>query len=180
MSSISGTDRLKFLAGTLFGTGLLPKAPGTAGSLVSLIAAYVLYSLIHPDPDPSVETEFPFRFPTHFQVGYFLLLTLLSALGVLWSAEMCENKWGKDPGPMVLDEAAGQLLVLSAIPLSGQPQDDWILLLTALLTFRLFDILKPLGIRSSQQFNGGFGILIDDIIAALYAILVIHLLMFFI
>ncbi len=171
---------LKVWIGTLAGIGFFPKAPGTVGSFITLILSYSLYLWMHPEIGSDQDSTSWIGQPEFFQVLFFTFLTLLSSLGVLWSADACEHKWGKDPSPVILDEAAGQLLLLVAIPLSGKLTEDWILLLGAFIGFRFFDIVKPLGIRSLQQLNGGFGILIDDLVAALYAIFVIVGLTFFI
>lgn len=172
--------RGKFIVATLAGTGFFPKAPGTVGSLVSLIMAYSLFHWLYPGNFPPEESNTLLRLPELSQTVYVLILVIMSSLGVLWSAEACEQRWGKDPAPVVLDETAGQLLILAAVPLSGNLSEDWIVLGAAFLAFRFFDILKPFKIRSLQQFNGGFGILIDDLAAAIYAIPVVYLVTLFI
>lgn len=81
---------------------------------------------------------------------------------------MFEQVYGKDPGPMVMDEFAGQTLTFYLITFTGTSA-DLILISTGFLLFRLLDIYKPLGINNVQKLKGGMGILLDDLIAGLYA-----------
>ncbi|MCC5927561.1 MAG: phosphatidylglycerophosphatase A [Bacteroidetes bacterium] len=141
--------RLKYWTGTGLGSGLLPKAPGTWGSLFSLIPASItLHFLGWP--------------------GLVILLAMFLASG-FWSAGWFETTHGKDPSIFVMDEWAGQVLPLFIIPL--YPEINPILLVTfSFLLFRLFDITKPLGIDSIQNLPGAAGVMLDDILAGLYAL----------
>ncbi|MGB9149223.1 MAG: phosphatidylglycerophosphatase A [Burkholderiales bacterium] len=133
-----------------FGSGLSPKAPGTFGSLLG-VGFYFLLA--------------PF-FPSS---AIFILLVLLFALGV-WACDRTGRDLGvADHGGMVWDEIVAMMLVLSFTPLSV----FWYVLAFAL--FRLFDIWKPFPIGLlEKEFKGGFGVMIDDIMAAIYAIGVIR------
>ena len=72
-----------------------------------------------------------------------------------------------------VDETVGQLI--SLLPLCGGPQSaPWWLILVSLALFRLFDIFKPLGIRAMERFPGGFGMMADDILAAIYAACIVE------
>jgi phosphatidylglycerophosphatase A len=93
-----------------------------------------------------------------------------------WSASAATTKWGKDPAQMVIDEWAGFGLALSAMfewfPIKIESFDwsdaispELTVFICAFALFRLFDIIKPLGIARLQQFNGALGILIDDLAA---------------
>ena len=165
------------------GIGRFPVAPGTFASFITLAITTSIWAWISPlqaqiDPNEGFLSN-PI-YPEPLQILFFLGLSVLSSAGVLWSADECEKKWGKDPSSVVLDEAAGQLLIPAFLPLSGQFESDLLLLILAFSLFRLFDILKPFGIRSLQQINGGIGILIDDLIAGVYSLLLILLLTLFI
>lgn len=84
------------------------------------------------------------------------------------AAERIEGR--KDPGAFVLDEAAGQLVALAALPPVGLGE-----VLFAFAAFRLFDIVKPFPARRWERLRGGFGIALDDIVAGFYAALALHL-----
>jgi phosphatidylglycerophosphatase A len=151
-------NSLKYLFGTGFYSGLIPKAPGTAGSLaVLLIIAGIIYA----------------------QFYLFLILILIgSCLISLWVASYFEEQFGEDPGRMVIDEWAGQSLTFIAISFTGDLKFDFIILIAGFILFRFFDILKPLGINKLQKYKGGAGILGDDLLAGLYALICLKTLIF--
>jgi phosphatidylglycerophosphatase A len=97
---------------------------------------------------------------------------ILVVLGV-WSAGKMEDKWGKDSYRIVIDEAAGMCLSLLFIPVR------WQYLAIGLLLFRFFDIVKPLYIRKMEQLNGGWGVMMDDLLAGLYSNLALHVIVLF-
>ncbi|MEX2601952.1 MAG: phosphatidylglycerophosphatase A [Balneolaceae bacterium] len=148
-------NRLKAATATLFGAGLIPVAPGTWGSLFSLI-------LIYPAAILGGTTG-------------LLAVAVAGSLLTLWSAGYAEKKWGPDPSKMVIDELSGLALVYLMIPFTGDPGTDLIPLFGGFLLFRLFDIRKPFGINRLQHFPSGFGILLDDLGAGLYACFVLHI-----
>lgn len=91
----------------------------------------------------------------------------VTALG-LWAAGRVERMvGGKDPGVIVIDEVAGMMLSVLFLPRT------WPVLLTAFCLFRLFDVWKPFPARQSQVITGGVGVMIDDLIAGLYALAVV-------
>lgn len=152
---------LKFLFGVLFGAGLLPKAPGTWGSLFFLPIIYFI--------------------SLHFgSITGISCLVILTSILSLWSAPESVSRFGDDPGQFVMDEAAGQTTAFFLIPFSGYIAYDLSLLTLGFLLFRVFDILKPLGINQLQKLSGSFGILADDILAGVYACIILHCLIFFI
>ena len=136
-----------------FGAGLSPVMPGTVGTLVGLPLAWGLMRL------PSVWC----------QVGSALVMVLV-AIPVCGAAERIIG--GKDPGSIVADEYL--TLPITVIGLSS----PWVLL-SGFLLHRLFDIVKPPPIRQLQHIHGGFGIVIDDVLAALLALGCNHLLFHF-
>jgi len=133
-----------------FGTGLVPKAPGTVGTLLGLPLFWLIVA---------VAPDLPNR---------VILLIAAFLLGV-WACGRTGRALGvADHGGMVWDEIAAFALVLLFTPAGWQ----WIAVAFAL--FRLFDILKPWPIRlADTRLKGGFGVMFDDLLAALYAIAVI-------
>lgn len=137
------------LLATWFGAGLVPGAPGTWGSLAALPCAWV------------IETAGCHR-------ALAAAAALCFALG-WWAAGTVARASGRtDPGFIVIDEVAAQWLVLLAAPL------DWRAYIAAFLLFRVFDIAKPWPIRRiEQRVQGGLGIMLDDVGAALYALVLL-------
>lgn len=132
-----------------FGAGLMPVAPGTWGTLLAL----PVFLLVSPRLDP---------------LEFLLMLAVLFALGV-WACEVTGRAIGAaDHGGMVWDEIVAFLLVLFFVPATLPWQA------AAFLLFRLFDILKPPPIRHyDQALKGGFGVMLDDLIAASYSLFVL-------
>ncbi len=132
------------LVATLGGTGLVPKAPGTMGALVAL----------------------PFAWLCARAGGPLALIAAACLLFVVgwWAAAIVARKLGDDPQIVVVDEAAGQFLTLAAAPL-----DLWHFA-AGFALFRLFDIAKPWPVGwADRNIHGGFGIMFDDTLAAIYA-----------
>ena len=141
---------------TSFGAGFLPVAPGTWGALVAIIIWLPFY-IWCPGIPALVVT---------------LVLTLFFTVAGTWASSVSERYWGKDPVAACVDETVGQLI--SLLPLCGGPHEaPWWLIIVSLALFRFFDIFKPLGIRSMERFPGGFGMMADDILSALYAVIVL-------
>ncbi len=133
------------LLATWFGSGLLPKAPGTWGSLVALPFAAVIAALAGP-------------------WGLLAASALISGLG-LWAAGVYAAHSGtEDPPSVVVDEVAGQWLALVPVAL------DLRLYAVAFLAFRVFDIFKVWPARLiDRRLKGGTGIVLDDLVAGAYA-----------
>jgi phosphatidylglycerophosphatase A len=89
-------------------------------------------------------------------------LVIIFFLGVV-VANVVEKEWGHDSNRVVIDEVQGVLTALFLAPA------DWRYALAALMLFRFFDILKPLGIRKMEAFPGGWGVMLDDLLAGLYS-----------
>jgi len=136
---------------TIFGAGYFPIAPGTFTSILAVLLIYFL------------------------QPG-FIILTILGAvtflLGVTLSHEI-EKYDGTDPGHVVIDEVCGQWLTFILIA-----QTSWLIFLAGLILFRFFDILKPLGINKLQKLHGGWGIMLDDVVAGICSNLILQILIF--
>ena len=133
-----------------FGSGLIHPAPGTWGSLAGTMLGVILLSLLG--------------------VKIFLIFTALCfLLGCYLCQKTTADMGVHDHGSIVWDEFVGVFIVLAAIPsLSWQ----WIVATFAL--FRFFDILKPFPIRYfDEKLESGFGIMVDDVLAAIYAVIVV-------
>ncbi len=132
----------------MFGAGYSPVASGTVGSLVTAVALWLL-----PLTRPRM----------------VVALVVVTVLGI-WAGSRVERALGrKDPGVIVIDEVAGMLLsvVLLPLPLSIP------VLVAAFLLFRLFDIWKPFPARESQALTGGMGVMVDDLIAGFYTLVLV-------
>jgi phosphatidylglycerophosphatase A len=141
------------LLATWFGVGLIPIAPGTWGSLAALPFAWTILSLWGA-------TGLAIAIAIVFFVGWGTAATVTKAGGI------------KDPGFLVIDEVAGQWLVLLAAP---RDPLAWVL---AFLLFRIFDIWKPWPVRwADRHVAGGLGVMLDDLLAAVYAALVLSVLL---
>lgn len=151
-----------FLA-TGFGSGLAPLAPGTAGSAVALVIAWlVVHRLLRLDFHvPSIPAA----------VGLLVSGLAVFAIGIPITTRAARAMEAKDPGPIVLDEFAGQLIASAAVPLfafptAGRAMAAWIV---SFLAFRVFDVWKPGPIRRLQDLPDGLGIMVDDVLAGLLA-----------
>jgi phosphatidylglycerophosphatase A len=133
---------------TWFGAGYVPKGPGTAGSLAALLCAWPLQA-------------------------HLPLLAAASILPSIWAANVHAAFHGKkDPQEVVVDEVVGQWIALAGATHLASPA-PWLL---AFLLFRAFDIWKPWPVRSLEKLPGGTGIVMDDVMAGIYAALVMRLL----
>jgi phosphatidylglycerophosphatase A len=147
-ASLRPRDPVAFIA-TWFGSGLLPTAPGTWGSLAALPPALLLFWIGGP---------------------WSLAAGAAAAFAAgTWAASRYAAAIGKDdPSEIVIDEVAAQWLVLSILPLTPLA---W---LAGFVFFRFFDVVKPWPVSlADRRLKGGLGIMADDMVAALYAILLI-------
>lgn len=133
--------------GTVVYVGQLPSAPGTWGSLVALLAWYILIP--------------------HMSTAMFLLINLgLFFIGIIVSDILIEA-WGEDdPSAIVIDEWVGQWLALYIIP----HHLGWGFV--TFFIFRIFDIFKPGPVKIMDDFKSGIGVMMDDVIAGILALLV--------
>ena len=153
--------KLLLTIGQGFGTGLSPIAPGTAGSFA---AAIIFYFFIWDS------------ISTYLGIGLFLLFILVSFfIGIFLLSQLTDKE--KDPKSFVWDEFIG--MWISCVPLTLVDKDVCLVLLS-FLVFRLFDIFKPLGIRSLDNKSGEFYVMIDDVIAGIYSAFLLILIMLFI
>ena len=142
---------------TGLGTGYFPVAPGTAGSAVGLALVLALR-----------QTSLG---PAGLAVSLTALSGLLFAVGV-WSAGKAEKFFGRvDPGQVVIDEVVGQIITFVATP-----RVAWVGLLAGFLLFRAFDVVKPFPARQCERFPGGWGIMLDDLVAGVYSLIALVIL----
>jgi phosphatidylglycerophosphatase A len=142
------------LVATFFGVGHLRPGPGTWGSAATVILWWLLGRWIAPTWQPWAAA----------------LLALAAVLvGIPAATQVARASGGKDPQFVVIDEVAGQLISFIGIPIS------WKTLLAGFILFRVFDILKPPPVRQLERIPEGAGIVLDDVGAGLYALVVMHL-----
>lgn len=136
---------------TGLGAGLLPKAPGTAGSAVALLPWWFLLRGLAPG-------------------WYALVLVVGFVLGV-WACTVSGHRLGVDDhGALVWDEVIGMWITLFVAPAG------WLWMLVGFALFRLFDIWKPWPVRvADRRVRGGFGVMLDDVLAGVYALIVLQL-----
>src|SRR5271165_4906701 len=146
------------LVATFFGAGRLRPAPGSWGSLATILLWWLVGSHI----------------PVTARVPVILLLiVLVTAIGIPAATLEARGCGKKDPQHVVVDEVAGQLVTLIACPLLWKP------LLAGFILFRAFDIVKPPPIRSLERLPEGTGIVVDDLAAGVYGLIVLQLLLHF-
>lgn len=136
---------------TGFFSGYVPVAPGTAGTAVAMVP-YLAACFLAPG------------------IGFLawcLLLVLTVAVAVR-TASAGERAWGPDPGPVVIDEFAGFYFTVAFLPLSPGVG------VAGFFIFRVLDILKPPPARASEKLPGGWGVVMDDVIAGIYGNLLIR------
>jgi phosphatidylglycerophosphatase A len=111
-----------------------------------------------------------FLLPAGYTDSYWqVTVTLLIILIGTWSSGQVEKDWGKDSSKVVIDEVAGMAITLLYAP------HTLMYLFIGLAMFRLFDILKPLGIRRLEKLPGGVGVMADDILSGVYAFIVLRI-----
>lgn len=147
-----------WLVGTFFGIGTLRPGPGTWGSTAtvlvwSLLAHYLPASL---------------RLPTNV-----MLAVAAIAIGIPAATQVARASGRKDPQQVVIDEVAGQLITLIGCPLHWKP------VVCGLILFRVFDMWKPVPVRNLEALPEGTGIVLDDVAAGVYALIVMQLLLRF-
>jgi len=144
------TTRLALLICTVGGVGYSPVAPGTAGSLAGL-AFYAVFRALQISP--AIEA---------------VILVAMVCAGA-WSGTIAERHFGTtDPGAGVIDEVAGMLLTLYLLPAT------WTVAILGFFVFRTLDIVKPFPARRLESLHGGWGMMADDLMAAVYGNLVLR------
>lgn len=154
------------------GVGYLPIAPGTLGALVGAGLYLTLWAGIYQTSLLRVGINLQNAYTP--QIASMLLITVAVTLVGIWAATRTERLVKKkDPSVVVIDEVAGQMIALLSWPFLAH--SGWTVI-SAFLLFRLFDIWKPYPIRRLEALESGLGIMADDVLAGVYALLVNSLL----
>ena len=139
---------------TAGGVGYFPVAPGTAGSLVG-VGIVLALGLLPVAPAWRI-------------ASVAMVAIILMVLGAAASSK-AETFFGRvDPGQVVIDEVVGQMIALVAWPVAG-----WKTYVAGFILFRFFDIVKPFPARRCERIAGGWGIMLDDVVAGAYSLLVL-------
>lgn len=135
---------------SFFYVGFVPIVPGTFGSLGGLLIYFLLLPLAS----------------WQIYLGVFVAVTLLG----IWAAGKAEHESGiVDPSFVVIDEVSGQLMTLFLIPF------NWVFVIVGFVLFRFLDIVKPVPARQAERLPGGYGIMLDDVIAGIYGNIFMHI-----
>jgi phosphatidylglycerophosphatase A len=145
------------LVGTFFGLGRMKPGPGTWGSAGAAVSWWLLAHYVFPAPAliPAA-------------IGYAAAATIV---GIPAATAIARASGRKDPQHVVIDEVAGQMIALIAAPV------NWKAVLAGFILFRAFDITKPWPIRKLEMLPEGTGIVVDDLGAGLYALVIMQLLL---
>jgi len=128
-------------------TGYVPKAPGTAGSALAVL---IIWAMAPISP-----------------LYYLMITALLIPIGI-WTAGRAEQEFGHDAGPIVIDEIIGIFITCALLPHTP------LVFGLGFALFRIMDIAKPYPVNRLQDLPGGLGVVMDDILAAVYAHLVLR------
>ena len=142
------------LVGTFFGVGRVRPGPGTWGSAATVLLWAALAYIL----------PLSLRIPVAIA-----LAAMVTLIGIPAATQIARGSRIKDPQFVVIDEVAGQLVALIAVPLA------WKSFLAGFILFRVFDIVKPPPVRQLEAIPEGAGIVLDDVAAGLYALAVMHL-----
>lgn len=162
----SASDYLALAIATC-GVGYLPFAPGTLGALVGAGIYVTLWAGIHQSPTLRIGLNLLNEYTP--QMVFMVLVAFGVSLLGIWAASRTERVLQKkDPSVVVIDEVAGQMIALLSWPFLAH--SGWTII-SAFLLFRLFDIWKPYPIRRLEALESGLGIMADDVLAGVYALI---------
>jgi phosphatidylglycerophosphatase A len=155
----STRSRFSWLIATFFGVGHLQPGSGTWAAAITVLLWWLAARWLQPN------------WTTPVAVAASVLITLL---GIPPSTTVARESGKKDPGFVVIDEVAGQMIAFIGVP------PHWKYLLAGFILFRSFDIVKPFPLRRLERLPGGTGIMMDDVGAGLYALALLQLWLHFI
>ncbi len=144
--------KILLLIATFFNIGRIRVAPGTFTSLAVILIVYFGYSL-YPLP----------------WIYFSAIIVAVFVLGIPAASVAEKHYQKKDPRQCVIDEVAGQMVGLILLPHS------WWFYFASFVLFRFFDILKPFPIKNAEKIPGGVGIMLDDVVAGLFTLGILHL-----
>lgn len=137
------------LISTSLGIGYIGKGAGTVAAVACCICWYIAWA-------------------AGYQLIPSLIITVAITLLGIWSSNVVSKIWGKDPARVVIDEVAGMCISLLFVPVTIK------YIISALILFRFFDIVKPLFIKKMEKLPGGWGIMMDDVLAGVYANIILQ------
>src|SRR6267378_5909055 len=152
-------SRVSWLIATFFGVGFLKPGPGTYASAITVLCWWSAGRFIAP----------AWLLPVAVVASVAITLA-----GIPPSTVVARESGIEDPGFVVIDEVAGQMIALIAVPV------NWKYMLAGFILFRSFDIVKPFPLRRLEALPGGTGIMMDDVGAGLYALALLHIWLHFI
>ena len=138
------------LLASVGGIGYIGKGGGTVAAVAYCIVWFLLPAGL---------------WQTNWQVTVPVIILIIGT----WSSNFIDPYWGKDSNKVVIDEVAGMSIGLLYVP-----HNFWYMLIS-LVSFRFFDIVKPLGVRKAESLPKGWGVMADDTLAGIYALAVIHI-----
>ena|SRR5436305_2616355 len=152
--TVGSKSRGAWLIATFFGVGHLKPGPGTYASVITVLCWWAVARSLSPS----------------WVVPVAVLASLaITLMGIPPSTVVARESGIEDPGFVVIDEVAGQMIALIAVPL------NWKYLVASLILFRGFDISKPFPLRRLERLPGGTGIMMDDVVAGIYALLLLQI-----
>jgi phosphatidylglycerophosphatase A len=151
-------NRLPKIIATFFGLGYAPIAPGTIGALGGLLISILL---MKSDMQNSA-----------FQLVHIFLI-LISYFAGVYACKKLVSEWGHDPSRVVIDETMGFWISILFMPL------EIYVLVSGFVLFRFFDILKPLGIKKIDQLKSNHSVMLDDVLAGIYANITLQIILCF-
>ncbi len=145
-----------------FYTGYVPVAPGTFGSLFGAVLVYLINFIL-----------VQFVVGSNIFITINLILIVLVYLIGVWSIGKVHQEWKHDDKRIVIDEIVGVWISLIVVPFKVKYY------LLAFLVFRFFDILKPLGIKKIDGFSSNISVMLDDVLAGFYSMLVVFIIVYY-
>ncbi len=152
-------SRLSWLIATCFGIGYLQPGSGTWASAITVLLWWAFTHCLAA---------------TWLVPAAIIVSMLVTLIGIPPSTVVARESGIKDPGFVVIDEVAGQMIALIAVPM------NWKYMLAGFILFRSFDIVKPFPLRRLEALPGGTGIMMDDVGAGLYALALLQIWLYFI
>jgi phosphatidylglycerophosphatase A len=144
------------------GTGFAPIAPGTVGSILGVFLFWIFNYLL---------TGFNISFRMILVLNLFAIIFVM--LAGIYSIKKVHQQWEHDASQIVIDEIIGVWIAAFAVPFM------WKYYLYAIILFRFFDITKPFFIRKLDKMNSNWSVMLDDVLAGVYSLIVIQVLLYF-